>query len=128
MEASSHTKSARVPTILLAMEPRAYREVIGATIRELRPNLRVVTTAPSTLLRELDRLEPVLVIADQPDTDSRAKQPCWVYFSPYASPAATARLGDERREIEEMGLDDLLGVIDQAVYQSCGGSRVYGTG
>ena len=52
--------------VLMAIEPRSYREVIGEAIRGLRPHLEVVIVEPDALEPEMARLDPELVICSQP--------------------------------------------------------------
>ena len=53
--------------MLVAFEDlyRAYREVIGAAIRVLRPNVEVTTTGLDNLEEEVARREPRVVISSQ---------------------------------------------------------------
>ncbi len=39
--------------MLLAVEPRAYREAIGLAIENLRPNVEVSVSAPEDLISEV---------------------------------------------------------------------------
>jgi len=52
--------------VLMAIEPRSYREVIGAAIRGLRPHLEVVIVDPDALEPEMARLDPELVVCNRP--------------------------------------------------------------
>ena len=54
--------------VLIAIEPRSYRQVIGQTIQALRPHVELVVLDPDTLGVGVTRLEPDLVFADRPDT------------------------------------------------------------
>lgn len=101
--------------VLIAIEPRSYREVIGLAIEELRPHLRVEIVEPGTLQSEVSRLRPDLVFCDEPDTIFRSDGTgarAWVEFRPYAATQAKVCLGDECSEIEEVNLDDILSVVD----------------
>lgn len=103
--------------VLIAIEPRSYREVIGLAIEELRPHLRVEVVEPGTLQSEVSRLRPDLVFCDGPDTVFRSAEistRAWVEFRPYAATQAKVCLGDECSEIEDVNLDDILSVVDAA--------------
>lgn len=50
---------------LVANDPRIYREVIAAALRELRPLVEVVVAEPEELDREVERVRPHLVICNQ---------------------------------------------------------------
>jgi hypothetical protein len=59
--------------VVVAIEPRSYRQVIGRALRALRPHLvEVVVLDPDTLEAGVARMEPHLVFADRP-TPSRPK-------------------------------------------------------
>jgi hypothetical protein len=44
--------------VLMAIEPRSYREVIGEAIRGLRSHLEVAIVDPETLEPEMARFDP----------------------------------------------------------------------
>lgn len=99
--------------VLIAIEPRSYREVIGLTIEELRPHLRVEVVEPGTLQSEVSRLRPDLVFCGGSDTVSRSTgAKAWVEFRPYAATQATVCLSGELYAFEDVDLDDILSVVD----------------
>ncbi len=99
--------------ILIAIEPRSYREVIGEAIQSLRPHLKVLVVEPDDLLEELARLDPELVICGQPESTVPDGKNVWVEYRPYAEPAARISMSGRYRELSEVELDDLLSVIDE---------------
>jgi hypothetical protein len=56
--------------VLIAIEPRSYRQVIGRTTQALRPHIEVVVLDPDTLEAGVARLEPELVFANRPASSS----------------------------------------------------------
>ena len=101
--------------VLMAIEPRSYRQVIGRTIQALRPHIEVVVLAPDTLEAGVARLGPDLVFADRPDTFAPNGRPAaWVEFRPYEEPPARVRLAGRTWELEEVELSDLLSIVDEA--------------
>src|SRR3712207_6046900 len=102
--------------VLVACEPRYYREVIGETIRGLRPAVEVVIVDPEELADGVSHLDPDLVISSaHPASIDPGGRSAWVEFVPYEKkPAATVSLGGRRQELEEVVLEDLLWVVDQA--------------
>jgi hypothetical protein len=100
--------------IIVAIEPRSYRQVIGQTIRALRPHVEVTVLDPDTLGAGVTRLEPDLVFAGRSDTFSPAGRSAWVEFRPYEHPPARVFLGGRTWELEEVELSDLLSVVDEA--------------
>jgi hypothetical protein len=103
--------------VLIAIEPRSYRQVIGQTIQALRPHVEVVVLDPDTLGVGVTRLEPDLVFADRPDTfgpeGGPTRRSAWVEFRPYEQPPARVCLAGRRRELEEVELSDLLSIVDR---------------
>ena len=100
--------------VLVAIEPRSYRQVIGKTIRSLRPHVEVIVLEPDTLGAGIRRLDPELVFANRPDTFAPTGRSAWVEFRPYEQPPARICLAGRRRELEAVELDDLLSVVDEA--------------
>lgn len=101
--------------VIIAIEPRSYREVIGLAIEELRPHLRVQIVEPAMLQTAVARIRPDLVFSGGPDTEAQPAgndTRAWVEFRPYAETQAKVCLGDECSDIENVNLDDLLCVVD----------------
>ena len=101
--------------VVVAIEPRSYRQVIGEAIRASRPHVEVIVLDPDTLGAGLRRLHPELVFANRPDDafapDGRG---AWVEFLPYEHPPARVCMAGRRRELEEVELEDLLSIVDEA--------------
>ena len=100
--------------ILVALEPRAYRTVIGRAIQILRPHLEVAVVEPDNLQAEVARLDPALVISSQPKPATSAGGPAWVELRPYDEASAEVCIGGRCAQLYEPDLDDLLSVVDEA--------------
>ncbi|QIN79078.1 hypothetical protein GBA65_11715 [Rubrobacter marinus] len=101
------------PRVLVAIEPRSYRDAVGRAIQALRPNLEVEVVEPDDLMLEVLCLNPVLVICSLPRTLRPVPgRPAWFEFHPYESPAARISIDGQYFEMEEVDLLDLLSVID----------------
>ena len=50
--------------ILVAIEPRMYREVLAFHIRNQRPRSEIVLASPETLRDEVKRTRPHLIVAN----------------------------------------------------------------
>jgi hypothetical protein len=98
--------------VLIAIEPRSYRQVIGRTIQALRPHVEVVVLEPDTLEAGVARLDPDLVFANGPASSSSGG-PAWVEFRPYEEPPARVRLAGRTWELSEVELSDLLSIVDR---------------
>ena len=99
--------------VLIAIEPRSYRQVIGQAIQALRPHMEVVLD-PDTLGAGVTRLDPDLVFANRPDNSAPTGRPAWVEFRPYEEPPARVCLAGRTWELEQVELSDLLSIVDEA--------------
>lgn len=104
-----------VMKILIAIEPRSYREVIGLAIEELRPHLCVEVVDPGTLQSELSSLRPDVVFCGGSKTASQCAEigaKAWVEFRPYEATQARVCLGGKLSEIKDVDLNDILSIVD----------------
>jgi hypothetical protein len=99
--------------VLVAIEPRAYREVIGISIQHLRPNLEVIVIEPDELKQTIARFAPKLVMCKLSAASMPQGRNAWVEFHPYEEPAAVISLDGRRTEFENISLEELLSVIDE---------------
>lgn len=99
--------------VLIAIEPRSYREVIGLAIQELRPHVRIEVLEPDALRREVLRDEPDLVLCSQPSTLSGGDRTAWIEFDPYSGSSVTVSWGEGRSELETVDLYDLVSFVDE---------------
>ncbi len=99
--------------VIVAIEPRTYRLVIGEAIQSLRPHVEVTVLNPDTLGAGVKRLDPTLVFANRPDTFSSTSRAAWVEFRPYEETPARICLAGRRWELEKVDLDDLLSIVDE---------------
>jgi hypothetical protein len=70
--------------------------------------------APGGGVVEPDALEPELVICSRPSVAATNGRAAWIAFRPYDQPAARIYVGDRYFELEEVELEDLLSVVDEA--------------
>jgi hypothetical protein len=100
--------------VLLANEPRAYRESIAQVFRQLRPNVEVVTAEPDELEERVLSLAPEMVIFSEATGLVRESVPVWVELYPGYGPRSVIGVGEERSTVEEIQLSDLLSALDRA--------------
>ncbi len=100
--------------VLMSIEPRSYREVIGEAIRGLRPHLEVAIVEPDALEPEMARLDPELVIFSRPSIAATNGSPARIEFRPYDQPEARIYVGGRHFELEKVELEDLLSIVDEA--------------
>ena len=99
--------------VIVAIEPRSYRQVIGEAIRASRPGVEVGVLDPDTLGAAVGYLEPELVFANRPDTFAPNGRTARVEFLPYEHPPARICLAGRRRELKEVELADLISIVDE---------------
>jgi hypothetical protein len=104
----------RKALVLLANEPRAYRESIAQVFRLLRPNVEVMTAEPNELEDHVLRLAPEMVVFSKATGLVRERVPVWVELYPEYGTRSVVGVGEERSTIEEIQLSDLLSVVDRA--------------
>ena len=96
-----------------AEEYRAYREVIAAGIKLLRPHTEVRTAGPTDLDAQLERFGPQVVVCGVPGRLDPGDVLAWVELHEGAGRTARVRVGDGRRAAFGPTLKGLLGVLDE---------------
>lgn len=99
--------------ILLANEPRSYRETLAAAFRILKPNTEVFVIDPDKLDGEVERLSPQLVICSRTTPTVETRSLAWVELYPEDRSVSVISVGGKRSTIAGIGLGDLLLVIDR---------------
>jgi hypothetical protein len=100
---------------LIANAPAMYREVISATLRELRPGIEVFTAEPEDLESEFLRLLPELVVCSRLTKRVELEAPMWIELYPDgASHAVVGSLDGSRTILPGLDFDTLLSILDDA--------------
>ena len=95
-------------------EYRAYREVIAAGIRILRPRTDVATATPAEIEGEIGRFGPQVVVCGRPGIADPGDVPAWVELPVESQRPARVRVGARRRASVNLDLEGLLAVVDEA--------------
>jgi hypothetical protein len=103
--------------VVVAIEPRAYRQAIGRAIGALRPSVDVRLVEPERLLwTEVERLAPRLVVCSRTKPPGLAQEISWVEFRPYgAEPKVRVCMADRCWVLRDADLEDLLSLVDEVV-------------
>lgn len=101
--------------VLVAMEPRSYREAIGYAITGLRPGIAVSVVEPEMLLAETARLEPEVVIHSRPE-EPLAGIVTWIGLPEDPALPATIYRGGQSSEVPDFDLEKLLAVLDETIF------------
>lgn len=107
--------AASKPRILLANEPRSYRQAMAGALRALRPGLEVAETEQAALDLELRRNVPQLVICSRATPTVQVTTPAWVELYTDHGPLSSVVIGEERSTVPEIGLADILLILDRAL-------------
>ena len=98
--------------ILLANDPRAYRETLAAALQALRPDTEVRTTKLKALLHELESFAPQLVICSNLTPAVETNVLAWVELYSGHGPLSTVSIGGRRSVTSGIELPDLLSIVD----------------
>jgi hypothetical protein len=103
------------PRVLLANEPRSYREAIAHVLRALRPGLEVDETDKASLDQELSRGVPGLVICSHATPEVQENAPAWIELYTDDGPLSSVAIDGERSTVPGMELDDILKIVDRVL-------------
>jgi hypothetical protein len=99
--------------IVLANQPRCYREAMTAVIQALRPEADVRALEPDGLARDVQAFSPQLVICSDPMTVLN-DVPSWVVLHPDGRTCAVSHVGGKTCIVADCGLSDILAFVDGA--------------
>jgi DNA-binding transcriptional LysR family regulator len=100
--------------VLIANDPRSYRESIATVFRQLRPELRVEVAEPEALEDNLERFRPhVAISSTPPPAPPSAQVPVWVELYPGHAAHSMVYERERRTEFAEIQLQDLLSIVDR---------------
>lgn len=99
--------------ILVANEPRAYRDVIAGAFRELRPRHEVIPVEPDQLDDEVMRLHPHLVVCSRLSSAVEAGPLTWVMLYPENETRTVISIAGEQTIAGDVEFSQLLSVIDE---------------
>jgi hypothetical protein len=103
------------PSILVAAEPRTYRDVLAAALAHLRPDANAVAIEPADLAEAVTAHRPALVILSEPNPTVESAAPAWILLYPGGANRAVAVLEGACHTIERPRLADLLALVDRSL-------------
>ena len=101
------------PRVLVAHEPRAYREALAAALAALRPEAEVLAVDPEALDRALAQSPPALVFCGELTAAVRASAPAWVVLCPDGAAVVATNVAGEPAP-PDLGLARALALLDRA--------------
>ncbi len=102
------------PQVLMANEPRAYREGIAVVISQLRPEVEIMIVEPNVLATSIGRFSPDMVICSKATAALKGGVRVWVELYPQNAALSVASICGRRKEYAEIQLLDLLSIVDKA--------------
>ena len=101
-----------VPCIVVANEPRAYREALARAFRVRRPEVTVYMAEPTALDRAVLERAPALVVCSALSAVVETGPRAWIVLYPGGADRAVLSVAGVRRALAGVALDDLLATID----------------
>lgn len=100
--------------IMVANEPRSYREVIAEVFQQLRPEHEVILTMPDSLDAEIIRLDPHLVVCSQLSVAVQTHPFTWVLLYPSGETRVQICInGQTMNEPGDIEFSNLITVVDR---------------
>lgn len=100
--------------VLVANEPRSYREVYAEALRGLRPEVEVRVALPGDVDRWIDLFHPHLVLCSDLTPKIEREVPAWIQFYPPEEPAMLVFTQGEVSTMAPAELETLLSVVDRS--------------
>ncbi|HZY57177.1 MAG TPA: hypothetical protein VFE09_05200 [Rubrobacteraceae bacterium] len=107
--------------VLVSIAPRSYREALARALRQERPHAEVKPADPNDLDQEVGRFEPHLVVCNGVTLKVRETARSWVHILYEDSLDARISVGGRESKMEDIGVDDLLTIIDETEKLISGG-------
>jgi hypothetical protein len=99
--------------VLLANEPRAYRDTLAVALRLLRPTDTIIVAEPDTLDRTVLRHRPHVVVCSELTSLVESQVPTWVVLYPDGSETALRHLQGERAYMDPVDLAGIAQLCEQ---------------
>lgn len=101
--------------VLLANEPRSYREVMAAALLLLRPGCDVITVEPEDLDSVVTRVCPDVVMCSRLTLGVLTNAKSWMLLYPDGGPGAVCSVAGHHWPIAEVEFGAILALIDRTI-------------
>jgi hypothetical protein len=98
--------------LVVANDPRSYREAIAPAIQHLRPDIEVIVVDPADLADQVERWCPHMVISSIPVTRAGESPLCWVVLYPAGKAQVVVTIAGQQTWAHDIDLAELLAVVD----------------
>ena len=99
--------------IIVANEPRAYREALAAALHGLRPHIEVICIEPDDLVGTVCQYSPRLVLCSQLTEALERCSNAWILLYPDRENRAVISVAGRRAVVPNVEFSQLLSVIDE---------------
>lgn len=100
--------------VLLANEPRSYREIFAGAFRALRPHVEVITAEPGALEEAASRLHPDAVVCSNATPALRTAIEVWMEVRLEDGTLRVRASDTGRSQDTNPGLQTLLAFVDRS--------------
>jgi hypothetical protein len=94
--------------IIVANDPRCYREVIAAAFTGARPEFELITLESHELDEAIVRLKPDFVVCSRVSEILETRSAAWVLLYPDGESLVITNVGGNRTEADDLDFADLL--------------------
>jgi hypothetical protein len=101
--------------IVVANEPRSYREAMAVACRVLCPEVEVILAEPADLDAAVVRLDPQFVLCSRLTEGLRTGSRAWVLLYPEGEARAVISVAGRCVTTGDLGFAALAALIDQAI-------------
>lgn len=101
--------------VLLANEPRSYRQAIAGALQALRPDVEFEEIEPDNIDEEVGRRAPELVICSIATPAVQAAVPSWVELYTDHGSISSVSIHLEKSTVDGIEIPDLLQIVDRAL-------------
>jgi hypothetical protein len=99
--------------VIVANEPRAYREALAAALHELRPHIEVICIEPDDLEGTVCAHSPRLVLCSRLTEAVERCSDAWILLYPDRENRAVISVAGRRTVVPNVELSQLLSAIDK---------------
>ena len=98
-------------SVLLANEPRAYRDTFAVALRVLRPQATVTVTDPETLDEAILQHAPQVVVCSHLTRVVETQVPTWAVLYPNGATGAVLQIGGQQKTVSEIDLEGIIALL-----------------
>jgi hypothetical protein len=98
--------------VLVANQPRSYREVIARVLEQARPNVETLVSEPSAIVQTARALAPDLLLCSDVAHALASRVESWIELYPEGRDLAHVCVRGRQTTLEDPDLSELLAVVD----------------